>query len=289
MQPFRRGLRDIGIPSLRAIGLNPGMPWRRRALPPVHRSRFSAARAGVADVARLSQRIPLFPVERAMRLADVAAARAAAPVRIGWAALFLKAYALVAAEMPILRTWLVRRLIPRLATAPDSVATLAVNRDDGEGDHLFFARLPHPDTRSLVDIQQFVTQCSTGPVDEVFKRQLQFEQLPAVLRRMVLRWNINSFSPRRATRIGTFSLSTLAGFGAVNRFHPTICTTSLSYGPLDPDGSCLVTLIADHRVLDGVAAARALERLEAVLATRIMAELGSLSHPQPADGREAAA
>ena len=53
--------------------------------------------------------------------------------------------------------------------------------------------------------------------------------------------------------------------GAVNRFHPTICTTSLSYGPLEADGRCLVTLIADHRVLDGAAAARALQTLERVL------------------------
>lgn len=264
--------------------------WSRRpSLPPVLRSRLTAARGSVADVARLAQEVPLFPVERTMRLADVATARAAAAVRIGWAALFLKAYAVVAAETPILRSWLVRGILPRLATAPSSVATLAINRVEDDGDHLFFARLSHPESRSLVDIQQFVTTCSTGPVAEVFGRQLQFERLPGILRRTILRWNINSFSPRRATRIGTFSLSTLAGFGAINRFHPTICTTSLSYGPLDHDGRCLVTLIADHRVLDGVAAARALERLEAVLGTQITAELGGLSLPRSADGRGAAA
>jgi hypothetical protein len=78
---------------------------------------------------------------------------------------------------------------------------------------------------------------------------------------------------KRVTRIGTFSLSTLAGFAATNRFHPTICTTSLSYGPLEGDGRCLVTVIADHRVLDGVAVAKSLARLEEVLATRIATEL----------------
>ena len=86
--------------------------------------------------------------------------------------------------------------------------------------------------------------------------------VPGFLRRMILRCNMNSFSPKRPTRIGTFSLSTLAGLGATNRFHPTICTTSLSYAPLDTDGRCLVTLIADHRVLDGAVVARALARLE---------------------------
>jgi pyruvate/2-oxoglutarate dehydrogenase complex dihydrolipoamide acyltransferase (E2) component len=88
---------------------------------------------------------------------------------------------------------------------------------------------------------------------------------------------MNSFSRKRAARIGTFSLSTLAGMGATNRFHPTICTTSLSYAPLDADGNCLVTLIADHRVLDGAVVARALIRLEEVLCHEMRAELRTLA------------
>jgi hypothetical protein len=268
--------------------------WSRRsALPPVARSRFTAARGGVADIARLAQRVPLFPVERPLALAEVAAARAASPLRVGWAALFVKAYALVAAEMPVLRTWLVRGIVPRLATAPTSVATLAVNRTEAGEDRLFFARLPTPESRSLVDIQRFITECGTKPIEEVFHRQLQFERLPGPLRRTILRWNMNSFSPKRATRIGTFSLSTLAGFGAINRFHPTLCTTSLSYAPLEADGRGLVTLICDHRVLDGAAAARALARLEEVLRHDLVAELATIeadvSLPRPADGRGAAA
>ena len=92
---------------------------------------------------------------------------------------------------------------------------------------------------------------------------------------------MRSAAAKRATRIGTFSLSTLAGFSATNRFHPTICTTSLSYGPLDDEGRCLVTVIADHRVLDGATVAKALARLEEVLATEIVAELRT-AHPAPA-------
>ena len=87
---------------------------------------------------------------------------------------------------------------------------------------------------------------------------------------------MRSSSPKRVSRIGTFSLSTLAGCGATNRFHPTLCTTSLSYGPLDAESRCLVTVIADHRVLDGVTVARALARLEDVLAREIATELTAL-------------
>jgi hypothetical protein len=122
----------------------------------------------------------------------------------------------------------------------------------------------------------------------MFKRQLELEMMPGPVRRTILRWNANSTSPKRPARIGTFSLSALASQQAFNRFHPTLCTTSLTYGPLEPDGRCLVTLIADHRVLDGAAAARALERLEAVLGGPVTAELTAL-RARPGTPREAAA
>ena len=257
--------------------------------PIVTRSRFTAARGCVSDVARLAQEIPLFPVERTMPLGPLAAARSAVgntatagSSRIGWAAVFLKAYAIVAREMPVLRTWLVRGLRTRLATCPESVATLAVNRIEEGEDRLFWARLAAPDAKSLPEIQQFIVDCAAKPIEEMFKRQLQLEMVPGFLRRTILRWNMNSFSRKRAARIGTFSLSTLAGMGATNRFHPTICTTSLSYAPLDADGNCLVTLIADHRVLDGAVVARALARLEEVLCREMLMELRGLAAVSPA-------
>jgi hypothetical protein len=297
----------IAIPRPRSIRFNgsrenTAMP---KPGPIVTASRCTAARSCISDVARLAQEIPLFPVERPMLLEALATARAAAagatnttktvstsqPVfsqRIGWAAIFLKAYSLVAREMPVLRTWLVRRFPAgglRLATASESVATLAVNRIEQGEDRLFWARLAQPDARPLPEIQQFVVDCTTRPVEEMFKRQLQLEMVPGFLRRTILRWNMNSFSRKRAARIGTFSLSTLAGLGAINRFHPTICTTSLSYAPLEPDGRCLVTLIADHRVLDGAVVARALARLEEVLVNDMVAELRGLTNVSPASRR----
>lgn len=245
--------------------------------PVVTTSRLPAGRGAVNDVAVLGRTIPLFPVDREMRLAVVADARAAAPRRIGWAACFVKAYALVAREMPSLRSWLIRRLTSRLATSSQSVATLAINRaDEPESDRLFFARLAAPDTLPLAAIQAFVDHHASAPVAEVFRRQLELEMVPGWLRRTILRWNMNSASAKRPGRIGTFSMSSLAGFSAGNHFHPTLCTTSLCQGPLDDAGRCRVTLIADHRVLDGATVARALHRLEEVLVREIAAELRTL-------------
>jgi hypothetical protein len=257
---------------------------------------LSPARGFIADLVGLAHTIPLFPVDRTMPLADLAAARSESAVRISWTAVFLKAFGSVAADSPPLRGWYVRGLLPgrgpRVATASESVASVAINRTDGGDDQLYFARLPHPESRSLPDIQVFLDRCVSSPVDDVFRRQRQLQSLPSLLRRAVLWCNMNSASPKRCTRIGTFSLSTLAGFGASNHGHPTICTTSLSYAPLEADGRCRVTLICDHRVLDGATAARALAALEATLCGPIVAELESLTAapaPAPAADREAAA
>jgi len=248
----------------------------RPPLPTVSTAPLDAGRGLVGDVAILAGEIPLFPVDRMMDLAATATARAAVPRRIGWSAIFLKAYAQVAREMPALRSWIAGRIVTRLATSSESVGLLAVNRQDEGRDRLCFARLPRPDTTPLPALQQAVDRFATRPISEVFRRQLQIESQPGVLRRAILRWNMTSTSRKRPQRIGTFTLSSLAGFEATNRFHPTICTTSLSYGPLDEQGRCLVTVIADHRILDGVPVARALVRLEEVLTRDIVAELRGL-------------
>jgi hypothetical protein len=245
-------------------------------IPAVTTSPLPAGRRVINDLALIGRSIPLFPVDREMRLANVAEARAGAPHRIGWTACFMKAYAVVATEMPLLRTWFIDGLAPRLATATHSVASLAINRVEPDGDRLFVARLLAPDVRPLIGIQGFIDRHTTAPIREVFFKQLDLERMPGWFRRRILRWNMNSSSPKRATRIGTFSMSSLAGSGVGNHFHPTICTTSLCQGPLDTTGRCRVTIIADHRVLDGITVAKALQRLEEVLVQDIATELRSL-------------
>jgi len=178
-----------------------------RARPTVTTVPLPAGRGCVNDVATLALDIPLFPVDRLMRLDGVAAARQAAEVRIGWAAIFLKAYAVVARETPALRSWLAGRFRQRIATSSESVAVLAVNRGDGGDDRLFFARLSQPDTTPLPLLQASIDRFVTRPVEEAYRRQLELESVPGWLRRTILRWNMRSTSPKRVTRIGTFSLS----------------------------------------------------------------------------------
>lgn len=241
-----------------------------------HVSPLDRQRRLVCDVVAAAQRVPAFPVERLMDLQAVAEARAAAVPRIGWAALFIKGYALVARDMPPLRSWYLPGLQPRQATSPESVATLSINRRVDDRDVLFWAHLPAPDRMPLAELQASIDRHARDPIDTVFRRQLQLAALPGWLRRAVLWWNLHTASRKRAKRMGTFSLSTLAGQAAYNRLHPSPLTTSLTYGPLDAEQRCLVTLLADHRLLDGVPVARALESLERVLGDEIACELRSM-------------
>lgn len=259
-------------------------------------TRLDRQRLLVCDVVAAARRVPVFPVERLMDLAPVAEARAAAASRIGWAAVFIKAYARVARDMPSLRSWYLPGLRPRQATSPESVATLSINRHVNDHDTLFWAHLAAPDREPLVALQAAIAKHSNEPVETIFRRQQQLASLPGWLRRTVLWWNLHTASRKRAKRMGTFSVSTLAGYAAYNRLHPSPLTTSLTYGPLDSRQRCLVTLLADHRLLDGVPVAKALENLERVLNNEIAMELRSVQpvlrsvqeHMSPESERSAA-
>jgi hypothetical protein len=241
--------------------------------------RCDGHRGCVADVAMLARDIPLFPVDRWCNLADLAEARVNCRHRIGWAAIFLKAYGKVVCQTPALRSWFLPGLRPRIATTNQNVATVAINRPHENSERLCWGRLDRPEELPLLAIQQFIDDCGHNPIEDMFKRQMELEMLPGWLRRLVLRWNHRSRSPKRAARLGTYSLSTLAGLGGSNRFHPTLCTSSLSYQPLEADGRCLVTLIADHRVVDGALVAHSLAQLESILQHDLVSELLSLAAP----------
>ena len=72
-------------------------------------------------------------------------------------------------------------------------------------------------------------------------------------------------------------MSTLAGQGVLNRGHQTFLTSSLTYGPLDEQGRVVVTLLCDHRVVDGIVAAQALAGLETALKGPIADEMRALA------------
>jgi len=238
---------------------------------------FTSHRALVLDVLHFSRSVPYFPVERVFDLSQVAARRAAATPRIAWSIVFLKAFARVVADRAALRRSFARWPWPHLVESNDVVGLLAVSRELADQDRLCWAHFRDAARRPLAELHEQLRSYQTRPVEQAFKKQVALSRLPTPLRRLLLWWNLNFSGPKRARRLGTFSLSTMAGQQALNRGHPSILTSSLTYGPLDERGRATVTLLCDHRVLDGLTAAAALADLEDVLRHEISGELAKLA------------
>ncbi len=244
---------------------------------PGRRIPLGRSRALVLDLLRLSQSVPDFPVERVMDLSELAAARRASPLRISWVSLFVKAFALVAQEMPAFRRSYLSWPWSHLYEHPQSVAVVTVNREHEGEDWLFFHRLLTPETTRLKGLQRQLNTATQGEVNEVFRQQLQLSALPSLLRRIVWWGRLNLWPARRARWLGTFGISVLAAQGCYNRRPPHFLTSCLTYGPQDEQGRMPVTLLCDHRVLDGITAAKGIALLEEKLCGPILAELRTIS------------
>lgn len=234
---------------------------------------IQSTRLLVLDLLSFARRVPYFPVERHFSLQEVADARRRCGRRISWLTLFTKAYALAAREVPELRCFYSGIPWPRLYQSSDVVTTIAVNRKVEECDQLFFGRLHHSDRKTLSEIQTELEHLTQGDVQEVYRRELRGSKFPTWLRRIGWWWRLNLEPAKRARRLGTGSISVLASQGVLNRRHPSVLTSSLSYGPLNEQGEMWVTLQCDHRVMDGLVAARALNAIKDHLQTSILQEL----------------
>jgi hypothetical protein len=241
---------------------------------------FSRARRSVGDLIALAEAGTRAIIRRRMRLAPLAAAMAASPWRPLWSAVFVKAFALVAAADPQLRRAYVRLPWPRLYEYPQSVALVAVERElDGEA-AVFFARMKQPEEMALSEIADVLRYAKTAPVDSIsdFRRMLRVAGLPRPLRRLMW-WVGLNLGRQRANYFGTFGVSTVAGEGATIESTLNPVSFTLTYSPLSATGEIDVVLSFDHRVLDGAAVARALSALEAALNGPILAEVEEGGRP----------
>lgn len=225
------------------------------------------------DLLAFHQGVPLCGHDRRMNLATVAVVRQASPVRVSWPALFLKAYGLVARKFPELRQTWYRWPWAHIYQHPLSVATLAVQRELAGEPWLFWGRIVEPEALPLIEIQRRIDWYRDGDASAVFKKQIRFARLPTVMRRLMWHWNLGVATAKRADRIGTFFLSTLAGRGVEIQLPPSVQTGCLTFGPLDNDQFARVTLAYDHRIMDGALVADVLAELERTLNGSLVAEL----------------
>lgn len=240
---------------------------------------LSPQRRFVCDLLHFASKVPSVPSQRRMQLADVIEARGRSPQRISWCAIFIKAFAVVAAARPELRRCYLPWLWPHLYEHPINVANFSLERDYRGEPGVFFAKIERPEEQSLRDLNGLVRHYKTAPVESVptFSQAMLLSRLPLPLRRFVWWMGLYSDGACRGHFFGTFGISVVGSLGAAGLHILSPLTTTLNYGTFEPDGALDVRLTYDHRVFDGAPAARVLAEIEDVLHGEIRDELLALA------------
>jgi hypothetical protein len=240
--------------------------------------RLSKSRRMVVDLLHFARAIPTVPVQRRMNLAALVAARAACRDRPRWTAIFAKAYAMVAAEQPVLRRAYVKLPWPQLYEYPVSMATVMFEREHEGEPALFSYLVRNPAALPLKALSDQLGRIADAPVDSVkdFRRNLSVSSLPRPLRRLIWWFGLN-IGRQRGNYFGTFGISVYSALKAES-LHPLAPVTAvLNYGVIETDGAVNVRIIYDHRVMDGAVVARVLARLEEVLTGPLLEEVRALA------------
>jgi hypothetical protein len=226
------------------------------------------------DILHFAHKVPTLPVQRRMALGSLVKARSACRQRPPWTALFLKAYALLAQEIPELRRVYIGLPRPHLYEYPTSVAMVAFERKAADEVEIFAGRIKDPASRSLAELAEILRRFNEAPLWEIkdFRRVLIVGRLPLPLRRLLI-WIALNIGRERANFFGTFYLTVYSALGADSLRPLFPCTAVLNYGVIAADGTVDVRLNYDHRVMDGAIVARALQSLEEILTKRIVEEL----------------
>ena len=223
---------------------------------------------------RASIRVPFVSLARPLSIRGLSEARAQAAQRPGWAAIFVKAFALVAREEPVLRTLYVKWPLPAFYELPRSVAMVAIARVEDGQDCVLPQKVTAPDEMTLADVDAMIRHAKEAPIEQVpaFRKILRTTRLPLPLRRLFWAIGLN-FGRQRANYFGSFGVTSVAAYGAGELHALSPGPFVLSYGVEKPDQSVDVVLRWDHRITDAALMARVLIRLEQVLNTEIAGEL----------------
>ena len=243
---------------------------------------LSAPRRLVVELMRASRGIPTVTAERRINLSQLIEARKNAAVRPAWSVIIAKAFAMVAATTPLLRTSYISFPWPHLCEHSEPVVGIALEREYQGEEAVFFTQIRRPHTLSLVELDVHLRHAKETPVESVasFRRSLDLARLPWPLRGWLMRFALHASGRWRERFFGTFGISSpaAAGAGMLHLISPLAC--ALHYGLFDEQGRLDVRLTFDHRVLDGATAARALAALDGVLCNEILTEIRTLERPK---------
>ena len=240
--------------------------------------KISLPRRFIIDLMHASIGVPFISFSRSLDIGPFMAARAKAKSPPGWAAVFVKAFAIVAKEEPVLRTLYVKLPWPHFFELPRSIAMVAVARvEDGE-DCILPEKVPAPEEQSLAKIDAAIRHAKNAPLQDIpaFRKILMASRLPLPLRRFSWWLGLN-VGRMCANNFGSFGVTSVAAYGPGELQAISPSPFLVSYGVVGPDNRIDVILRWDHRITDAVVIARTMGRLEQVLNTEISAELLALA------------
>jgi hypothetical protein len=228
----------------------------------------------VTDLMHFSAAVPSVTIERHMDLARLVAARQACSPPPTWSAIFTKAFALVAARTPLLRTSYMKFPWPRFYEHAINIVTLNVDRQLADERVVIYAHVSSPENHTLQSLDAIIRSYQEDPVESIlsYRRAVRMSRIPWPFRRWIWWLGLNAFGSIRCHNFGTFGISSLGSQGAgITQLTPLL-SSQLHFGMFDPSGGLEVRLSFDHRVLDGVTAALALGDLEGVLLGEMVRE-----------------
>ena len=260
-------------PTLPVTATNPGAG---------RRIRLSVARRMVADYMWASSGIARVGVTRPVELGDVIAARRGMQNPPSWTAIFAKAFAMVAAEVPELRRVYMKWPWPHLYEYAESTVSIMQERRIMGDTGLLPMRFRRPDTLPIGAFDDMIRGAAETPIEasKFYRNLVAVTRWPVFIRRPI--WALCLSIPRlRRHTLGTYAVSSVARWQAELGRTRSPIPCLLSYGPADAAGQVPVLLNFDHRIFDGALAARVLTRLDEVLNSSILDELRALGGPQP--------
>jgi hypothetical protein len=228
----------------------------------------------VADLMHASIRVPFVSLARPLNIRSLIEARAQLAQPPGWAAIFVKAFALVAKGEPRLRTLYLKWPWSRFYELPRSVGFVTIARVEDGQDCVLLQKVTAPDEAPLAEVDALLQHAKEAPIDQVpaFRKMLRATRLPLPVRRL-LWWIGLNWGRQRANYFGSFGVTSVAAFGPGELYALGPGPLVFSYGVVKPDQSVDVVLRWDHRITDAALMAGVLIRLEQVLNNEIAGEL----------------
>jgi hypothetical protein len=238
--------------------------------------KISLPRRLVADLMHASIRVPFVSLSRPLDIRQLLEARALAAQPPGWAAIFVKAFSLVAKDEPVLRTLYAKWPWPSFYELPRSIAMVAIARVEDGQDCVLPQKVPAADELPLAEVDAQIRHAKDAPIGEVpaFRKILRVTALPLLLRRVMWLIGLN-FGRQRANWFGSFGVTSVAAYGAGELHALSPGPFILSYGVVEPNQTIDVVIRWDHRITDAAMIAKTLTRLEQVLNTEIAGEIRS--------------